>query len=60
MHSKHINDQLLDAVASHDVKLVSLLLEKGADPNYRAFEDEDEPNGYIQPTTPLRTVMFCN
>jgi hypothetical protein len=23
------------------------------------FRDEDEPNGYIQPTTPLRLVMFA-
>ena len=49
----------MDAVASCNVKAVQECLETGADPNYTRYRDEEEPNGYIQPTTPLRLVMFC-
>ena len=52
------NDALMDAVAFYDVKAVKDCLESGADPNYTRFRDEDEPDGYIQPTAPLRLVMF--
>ena len=49
----------MEAIASCNLKTVQDCLEKGADPNYTRFRDEEEPNGYIQPTTPLRLVMFC-
>ena len=55
---QNINDQLMDAVAFYNVKAVQDCLEKGADPNYTLHTDEEEPDGYIQPTTPLRLVMF--
>jgi ankyrin repeat protein len=55
---KELNDLLMDAVAYHDVEAVRDLLGRGADPNFRTFKDEDEPDGFIQPTTPLRMVMF--
>lgn len=59
MSSRTINDELLEAVAFHDAAHVLRCLEKGADPNYTTHTDEEEPNGIIQPTTPLRMVMFC-
>lgn len=58
MAEQNINDELMDAVAFYDVKAVQHCLEKGADPNYTLHTDEEEPDGYIQPTTPLRLVMF--
>ena len=58
MHPKNQNEALMDAVAFYDIKAVQACLEKGADSNYTQYSDEDEPNGYIQPTTPLRMVMF--
>jgi hypothetical protein len=58
MEQQSINDQLMDAVAYHDPEAVKRCLENGADPNYTLHKDEDEPDGYIQPTTPLRLVMF--
>ncbi len=53
------NEELMEAIASHDLQAVKYCLEQGADPNYTRFKDEEEPNGYLQPTTPLRLVMFC-
>jgi ankyrin repeat protein len=53
------NEALMDAVAYRRVEQVKYFLESGADPNYTVHTDEEELNGYIQPTTPLRLVMFC-
>ena len=53
-----IHEELMDAVSSHNLKAVLNCLESGADPNFTLYKDEDEPNSYIQPTTPLRLVMF--
>ncbi len=58
MHTFGINKQLMNAVMYHDVQAVLKCLKNGANPNYREFEDEQEPGGIIQPTTPLRMVMF--
>jgi len=46
------------AIERHDAEAVRLLLSTGSDANYVRFRDEDEPDGIIQPTTPLRLVMF--
>lgn len=54
-----LNEQLMDAIEMHDLKTVKALLAEGADANYTRYPDVDEPNGYMQPTTPLRLVMFC-
>lgn len=59
MEIKILSEKLMKAIGKHDLGAVQKYLGKGADPNYRRFKDEDEPNGYIQPTTPLRLVMFC-
>lgn len=48
----------MDAVTACRLDKVKSFLKEGADPNYRRFKDEEEPNGLIQPTTPLRLVMF--
>jgi hypothetical protein len=53
------NEDLMAAVSRHDVKAVEECLSRGGDPNFTRFKDEDEPDGLIQPTTPLRLVMFC-
>jgi hypothetical protein len=58
MQELTLNEELMEAVASFDIEAVKSCLERGADPNYTRFRDEEEPNGYIQPTTPLRMVMF--
>ena len=52
------NEKLMLAIESCDVKAVRIYLLQGANPNYSRLKDEDEPQGYIQPTTPLRMVMF--
>jgi len=52
------NEELMRAIERYDVGAVQACLENGADPNYTLHRDEDEPNGLIQPTTPLRMVMF--
>jgi hypothetical protein len=54
----HLNEELMRAVEDFDVMAVSNCLTRGADPNYTLHADEDEPNGLMQPTTPLRMVMF--
>ncbi len=59
MNNQTKNEALMDAVSYHDLKAVEYCLEIGANPNYTHYKDEEEPNGYIQPTTPLRLVMFC-
>jgi hypothetical protein len=53
------NEALMHAIELHDVRTVKFLLENGADANYLRYKDEEEPNGLMQPTTPLRMVMFC-
>ena len=58
MENKDLNEELMEAVTFFKADKVKKCLEKGADPNYCRFKDEDEPNGLIQPTTPLRMVMF--
>ena len=47
------------AIVQHDVKTVKYLLENGADADYWRYKDEEEKSGLMQPTTPLRLVMFC-
>jgi hypothetical protein len=59
MEEQTKNENLMEVVASHNIQAVQDCLQQGADPNYTRFKDEEEPNGYIQPTTPLRLVMFC-
>jgi hypothetical protein len=56
---RSLDESLLEAVSLHRVGEVRELLRLGADPNYRASLDEDEPDGLMQPTTPLRMVMFA-
>jgi len=48
----------MGAVAACNLEKVRDSLTMGADPNYTVFRDDEEPDGYIQPTTPLRMVMF--
>jgi hypothetical protein len=57
MEELSINDALMKAVEYHRVDEVRELLAKGADPNYFRSWEETDPEG--QPTTPLRTVVFC-
>lgn len=57
-HQNELDNLLLEAVAQCHVKDVVMYLEKGANPNYTTFSDEAEPNKIIQPTTPLRMVLF--
>ena len=52
------NELLMDAVSLCNVKEVLYYLKNGSDPNYARFKGDEEPNGYIQPTTPLRMVLF--
>ena len=59
MEQRNKNEALMDAIACNDAKAVQACLDNGADPNYTRYKDEEEPNGYIQPTTPLRLVLFC-
>ncbi|MBN1183812.1 MAG: hypothetical protein JXB49_16080 [Bacteroidales bacterium] len=58
MQQYDLNEALMQAVSSYDINAVKYCLKQGADPNYTLFKDEDEPDGLIQPTTPLRLVMF--
>ena len=51
-----LDAQLMEAVAMFDLPLVCSLLASGADPDYRSARDDEDP--HIQPTTPLRMVMF--
>ena len=53
-----LNESLIGAVAKYNYQEIVSLLSSGADPNYTQYKDEDEPMGYIQPTTPLRMVLF--
>ncbi len=48
----------MEAVAACNLGEVKEYIALGADVNYTTFEDSTEPNGYIQPTTPLRMVIF--
>ncbi|MFI5203334.1 MAG: hypothetical protein ACHQF2_02470 [Flavobacteriales bacterium] len=59
MEQQNPNETLMNAIESRDIKTILLCLENGADVNYTRHKDEDEPNGSMQPTTPLRLVMFC-
>lgn len=59
MEARTNNENLMNAISEHDIASVKYHIEVGADPNYTRFRDDEEPNGYIQPTTPLRLVMFC-
>ena len=49
----------MQAIEACDLNAVDDCLKNGADPNYTRYRDEEEPDGIIQPTTPLRLVMFC-
>lgn len=53
------NELLMSAIEFHDVKALQECLANGADPNYCRYKDKEEPSGLMQPTTPLRLVMFC-
>ena len=48
-----INEELMEAVSSHDVESVKELLEEGADANFKMEYDSEN-----QPDTPLKLVMF--
>ena len=58
MDSRDLNEELMDAIVFLETNKVKECLRKGADPDYCRFRDEEEPNGLIQPTTPLRMIMF--
>ena len=58
MDNNNLNEELMEAVTYFKTDKVKECLERGADPNYCRFRDEDGPNGLIQPTTPLRMVLF--
>ena len=58
MDNHEINEKLMEAVESFNWHAVKEYLDRGANPNYCRFKDEDSPNGLMQPTTPLRMVMF--
>jgi hypothetical protein len=53
-----LNEELMRAVEAFDIEAVKNCLERGADPNYTLHPDEDKSDGTMQPTTPLRMVMF--
>ncbi|WOG25743.1 hypothetical protein [Endozoicomonas sp. 8E] len=53
-----VDEELMEAVSYHDFERVEDCLNRGADPSYRQSTDQDDPNGFIQPITPLRLVMF--
>ncbi|MBO9480488.1 MULTISPECIES: hypothetical protein [Gammaproteobacteria] len=53
-----VDEELMEAVSYHDFERVEDCLNRGADPSYRHSTDQDDPNGFIQPITPLRLVMF--
>ena len=56
MKDQTINEQLMHAIAFYDVKAVQNCLEKGADANF--FQPSEYERPELQPTTPLRLVMF--
>jgi hypothetical protein len=59
MTNQHdLNEELMRAVEAFNVEAVKNCLQRGADPNYTLHADDPEPNGVMQPTTPLRMVMF--
>jgi hypothetical protein len=58
MENQDINEKLMEAVERFNWQAVKECLDLGANPNYCRFKDEDSPNGLMQPTTPLRMVMF--
>ncbi len=58
LEERNINEQLMDAVSGYNLKAVQECLESDADPNYTIEMDEECPSDIIQPTTPLRLVMF--
>jgi hypothetical protein len=53
-----LDDQLMNAISAVDLSGVRSALERGANVNFCLSRDEDEPDGSIQPTTPLRLVVF--
>ncbi|WP_448216688.1 hypothetical protein [Endozoicomonas sp. 2B-B] len=53
-----VDEELMEAVSNYDFERVEDCLNRGADPSYRQSTDQDDPNGFIQPITPLRLVMF--
>ncbi len=55
---QHANEALMDAVAACDLKAVQRCLENGADPNFIRLSEKETPNGYLQPYSPLRMVVF--
>lgn len=57
MSNPDINQQLMEAVQYRKVERIRELLDIGADPNY--FDDNFDFDLSGQPTTPLRTVVFC-
>ena len=42
----------------YDLQGLAECLAKGADPSYWQYPDDQETSGLMQPTTPLRMVMF--
>ena len=53
----NINELLMDAVSTFNVKQVKFYLKNGADPNYSIRLGEEYEESF-QPTTPLKMVMF--
>lgn len=58
MNNRNLNEQLMTAVEEFDLDRVADCLAKGADPSYWRYTDEEETTDIMQPTTPLRMVMF--
>lgn len=58
MEKRDYNEELMDAVSSHNIEAVKYCLAQGADPNYTMIPDREYPDDVIQPTTPLKLVMF--
>jgi hypothetical protein len=48
----------MNAISAVDLSGVRSALEREANVNFCLSRDEDEPDGSIQPTTPLRLVVF--
>ncbi len=56
MNDLELNEALLDAVASHDLRAIEQCLQDGADILHVRLLDDD--HGLIQPVTVLSMVMF--
>ena len=58
MENRDYNKELVDAVSDFNVSAVKDCLGNGADPNYNIELPGGVSDGIIQPSTPLKLVMF--